>query len=54
MTGTQITDAGLGDIAKLQNLTKLYLQLTKITDAGAAELRKVLPNCNITHSYKKD
>lgn len=51
---TQITDERIKEVAKLQNLTFLNLGSTKITDAGAAELRKVLPNCNITHSYKKD
>jgi len=27
---------------------------TKITDAGAAELKKALPKCKINHTYKKD
>ena len=44
---TQITDAGLKDVAKLQNLKELYLFSTKITKAGAAELQKALPKCDI-------
>ena len=51
---TNITDAGLKDIAKLQNLTDLILSDTKITYEGVAELRKAMPNCKIYHSYKKD
>ena len=51
---TQITDAGLKPVGQLQQLTSLDLDGTQITDAGAAELRKVLPKCNITHTYKKD
>ena len=41
------------DIAKLQQLRYLNLHSTKITDAGAAELRRALPKCEIFHSYKK-
>ena len=51
---TKITDAGLKDIAKMQNLTVLKLYNTKITDAGLAQLKKALPKCEISHSYKKD
>jgi hypothetical protein len=32
----------------MQNLTRLILNGTKITDAGVAELKKALPNCIIT------
>ena len=45
---TKITDEGLKDLAKLQNLTELELAFTKITDAGVAELKKALPNCRIS------
>jgi len=44
---TQITDAGLKDVAKLQKLEQLWLGRTKITKAGVAELNKALPNCFI-------
>jgi hypothetical protein len=30
------------------------LEETEITDEGAAELKKALPNCEIFHSYKED
>jgi len=35
---TKITDAGLKELAKMQNLTQLYLQATQITDAGLKEV----------------
>ena len=38
---TKITDAGLKDIAKLQNLITLKLGNTKITDAGLKEAAKL-------------
>jgi hypothetical protein len=38
---TQITDAGLGDVAKLQQLTTLHLGNTKITDADLTEVAKL-------------
>ena len=50
---TQITDAGLKDIAKMQQLTEINLSDTKITKAGAAELQKALPKCNIYSNAKK-
>jgi len=34
-------------VAKLQKLERLELQGTKVTDAGVAELKKALPNCEI-------
>ena len=44
---TQITDAGLKDVAKLQKLEILRLDFTKVTKAGVSELKKALPNCYI-------
>ena len=38
---TQITDAGLKEVAKLQKLQRLYLANTKITDAGLKEVAKL-------------
>ena len=49
LTYTQITDAGLKEVAKLQQLTSLELRGTGVTDAGAAELKKALPKCKIRH-----
>ena len=48
LTDTQITDAGLKDVAKLQKLERLSLFGTKVTEAGVAELKKALPNCEIS------
>jgi len=39
--GTKITDAGLKDVAKVQQLRYLYLFDTKITDAGLKEIAKL-------------
>lgn len=36
---TEISDAALAQVAKLQNLQKLYLEQTSITDAGLKQLR---------------
>jgi len=44
---TQITDAGLKELAKLQKLGYLDLYNTKVTKAGVAELKKALPDCII-------
>ena len=46
--GTKITDAGLKEVAQLQQLTWLNLEDCKqITDAAVAELKKALPKCRI-------
>ena len=51
----RITDAGLKDLAKLKKLEQLMLLDTKITDEGAAELKKALPKLELfLHSYEKD
>ena len=47
LVGTKFTDAGLKEVAKLQQLRELYLIGTKVTKAGVAELKKALPNCSI-------
>ena len=44
---TQITDAGLKDVTKLQKLGALFLYRTQVTEAGVAELKKALPNLAI-------
>jgi hypothetical protein len=41
LTETKITDAGLKDIAKLQNLTDLDLSRNQITDAGLKDIAKL-------------
>jgi hypothetical protein len=39
--GTQITDGGLKDLAKLKNLTKLHLEHTGVTDQGIAQIKSL-------------
>jgi internalin A len=38
LSGTQVTDAGLKELASLKKLRTLVLQKTKVTDAGLKEL----------------
>jgi len=45
---TGITDVGLKEVAKLQKLEGLFLSNTQITDEAVAELKKALPQCDIT------
>ena len=45
----KITDAGLIHLKQLNNLKRLDLIGTKITDAGVADLQMALTNCEITH-----
>jgi hypothetical protein len=52
LDNTKITDAGLKEVAKLQQLTFLGLSDTQVTDAGVAELQKALPNCKIRSNPK--
>ena len=53
---TLITDAGLKEVTKLQNLTELYLGGTKITDAGLKEVAKLrnLTNLSLTDTKITD
>jgi hypothetical protein len=44
---TQISDASLDHLAGLKKLRLLILYDTQVTAAGAAELQKSLPNCEI-------
>lgn len=48
LTGTQVTDAGLKELAGLKSLHTLTLNSTQVTDAGVTELQKALPDCRIT------
>ena len=50
---TQITDAGLKELAKMKQLEMLGLCATKVTDAGVTELQKALPKCKIISNPKK-
>jgi hypothetical protein len=44
---SRFTDVGLRCLAGLVGLRRLDLKFTQVTDAGAIELRKALPNCRI-------
>ncbi|GAB4030727.1 leucine-rich repeat domain-containing protein [Spirosoma gilvum] len=47
---TQISDAALAQVAKLENLQKLHLEQTNITDAGLKNLKN-LPNLEYLNLY---
>jgi hypothetical protein len=44
----QVLIAGLKELKELKQLTTLDLSVTKVTEAGAKDLRTVLPKCEIT------
>ncbi len=44
---TQVTDAGLKELVKLQELKELQLPADGINAKVMAELKKALPNCKI-------
>ena len=56
LSSTQITDAGLKEVAKLQSLTVLHLSQTQITDAGLKEVAKLqkLGFLNLSHTQITD
>ena len=49
LTNTQITDDGLRHLEGLVKLRSLNLRKTKVTAAGAAELKRALSNTMISH-----
>ncbi|HVC99471.1 MAG TPA: hypothetical protein VND64_37740 [Pirellulales bacterium] len=51
LRGSCVTDEALGESAKLKQLQLLNLTATKVTSAGATELKRALPNC---HVYDRD
>jgi hypothetical protein len=42
-----VTDAGLAHLEGMKKLKNLYLWQTKVTEGGAAKLKKALPKCEI-------
>ena len=53
LIGTRITDKGLEEVSKLENLAKLYLyNYEEITKAQIDELQKALPKCEIKYDAK--
>ena len=49
--GTQVTDAGLGELEGLKNLRAIYLWQTKVTPEGVESLKKALPQCEINTGW---
>lgn len=47
LTGTDVTDESIDQLAKLGSLEMVDLQQTKITAAGIARLREARPNLQI-------
>jgi hypothetical protein len=48
LRGTQVTDAGLPHLGGLTQLQYLNLSGTQVTAAGVAQLKRTLPNCQIS------
>jgi internalin A len=47
LTGTNVTDAGIKELAALTRLHTLSVADTWVTAAGVQELQKALPKCEI-------
>ncbi len=47
LTGTMVTDESIPYLIQLSQLRFLDIRNTRISEAGAAELRNTLPNCRI-------
>ena len=48
LNGAKLTDAGLAQLATLDNLQQLQLVNSGVTSAGIKELKAKLPNCQVT------
>ena len=47
MGGTRVSDAGILELAKLENLQTLYVRGSQVTPAGAADLKENLPSVRV-------
>jgi hypothetical protein len=47
LSGTNVTDIGLLQLTRLQNLRRLKLRRTEVTPEGIATLRNSLPNLDV-------
>lgn len=54
LSHTAITDGGLEHLKALRGLQVLYLSGAQVSSEAAAELQKVLPNCQVTLSGQYD
>ena len=52
LDGTQVTDAGLEHLRKLSQLEDLGLRGTKVTREGVQALQQLLPQCEISVSFR--
>jgi hypothetical protein len=48
---TGVTDVALKALASLKKLKTVYLNGTKVTAAGMADLKKALPECEVTQIW---
>ena len=48
LSGTHVTDDGLQNLQRMNQLQELELQGTQVTDAGRKKLQQALPKCQIT------
>ena len=44
---TDVTDIGNKELTQLKSLADLNLHKSRVTEAGAQELRKAMPDCKI-------
>ena len=49
---TKVTDAGLASLKDMKFLYKLYAWQSGVTEKGAAELKKALPNIDVNLGFK--
>jgi Leucine-rich repeat (LRR) protein len=47
LSGNKITDVSVPELAKLKNLTALYLTNTQLSSDGIEQLKRLLPNTEI-------
>jgi len=52
--GTGVTDAGLAQLAGLKKLKHLYVWQTKVTEGGVANLKKSLPDVDVSMGWDKE
>ena len=51
--GTGVSDAGLVNLEGMKKLKHLYVWQTKVTEAGAAKLKKAIPGVDIDRGFEE-